>query len=62
MVARYAGGSAERERISAAMSRPSVFDSFVRYLADQGYDVPRPRSGTATSASHWMHLARCSRC
>jgi len=22
------------------MSRPSLFDSFVRYLADQGYDVP----------------------
>jgi tryptophan 2,3-dioxygenase len=40
MVARYAQGSAERERISAAMSRPSVFDSFVRYLAGQGYDMP----------------------
>jgi tryptophan 2,3-dioxygenase len=40
MVARYAQDSAERERISAAMSRPSVFDSFVRYLAAQGYDVP----------------------
>jgi tryptophan 2,3-dioxygenase len=40
MVARYAQGSAERERISAAMSRPSVFDSFVRYLTGQGYDMP----------------------
>jgi len=40
MVAAYAQGSAERERISAAMSRPSVFDSFVRYLAGQGYQVP----------------------
>ena len=40
MVAQYAEGSAERERIQAAMSRPSLFDSFVRYLADQGYDVP----------------------
>jgi tryptophan 2,3-dioxygenase len=40
MVARYAGDSAERGRIVAAMSRPSVFDSFVRYLAAQGYDVP----------------------
>jgi tryptophan 2,3-dioxygenase len=28
------------DRISAAMSRPSLFDSFVRYLAGQGYDVP----------------------
>jgi len=40
MVARYSEDSAERARIVAAMSRPSVFDSFVRYLAGQGYDVP----------------------
>ncbi len=40
MVARYAEGSAERERVSAAMSRPSLFDSLVCYLAGQGYDVP----------------------
>jgi tryptophan 2,3-dioxygenase len=40
MVARYGEDSAERARIVAAMSRPSVFDSFVRYLAGQGYDVP----------------------
>ena len=40
MVAQYAQGSTERERITAAMSRPSLFDSFVRYLAGQGYDVP----------------------
>jgi tryptophan 2,3-dioxygenase len=40
MVAQYGPGSAERDRISAAMSRPSVFDSFVRYLGGQGYDVP----------------------
>jgi tryptophan 2,3-dioxygenase len=33
---------AERERIAAAMSRPSLFDSFARYLAGQGYDVPGP--------------------
>jgi tryptophan 2,3-dioxygenase len=31
---------AERERITAAMARPSLFDSFARYLAGQGYDVP----------------------
>jgi len=30
----------ERDRILAAMSRPSLFDSFVRYLAGQGYDIP----------------------
>src|ERR1700750_2034689 len=40
MVAQHDQGSAERERITAAMSRPSLFDSFVRYLAGQGYDVP----------------------
>jgi len=40
MVVQYAEGSAERERISAAMSRPSLFDSFARYLDGQGYDVP----------------------
>jgi tryptophan 2,3-dioxygenase len=40
MVARYAADSPERARIAAAMSRPCVFDSFVRYLAGQGYEVP----------------------
>ncbi len=36
----YPAGSAERARISAAMSRPSLYDSFLRYLAVAGYDVP----------------------
>ena len=40
MVAACPPGSAERERISAAMSRPCVFDSFARYLAGQGYNIP----------------------
>jgi tryptophan 2,3-dioxygenase len=40
MVAQYAKGTPERDRIAAAMSRPPVFDSFLRYLAGQGYDVP----------------------
>jgi tryptophan 2,3-dioxygenase len=40
MTAQYAEGSPERERIAAAMSRPCLFDSFLRYLAGQGYDVP----------------------
>ena len=40
MVAQYPADSAERDRIIAAMSRPSVFDSFLSYLAGQGYDVP----------------------
>jgi tryptophan 2,3-dioxygenase len=29
-----------RRRIEAAMARPSLFDSFLRYLATQGYSVP----------------------
>jgi tryptophan 2,3-dioxygenase len=40
MVAQYPQGSPERDRITAAMARPSLFDSFLRYLDGQGYDVP----------------------
>ena len=40
MVAAHPEGGQERDRIAAAMSRPSVFDSFLRYLAGQGYDLP----------------------
>jgi tryptophan 2,3-dioxygenase len=40
VIARYPEGSPERGRIAAAMSRPSLFDSFVRYLQTQGYVVP----------------------
>jgi len=36
----YAPDSDERRRIGEAMARPSLFDSFLRYLATQGYDVP----------------------
>jgi tryptophan 2,3-dioxygenase len=36
----YPEGSPERERIAAAMARPSLFDSFVRYLDGQGYALP----------------------
>jgi tryptophan 2,3-dioxygenase len=37
----YPDGSAGRDRIAAAMARPSVLDSYLRYLATQEYDVPR---------------------
>ncbi|MCT9933215.1 tryptophan 2,3-dioxygenase family protein [Planotetraspora sp. A-T 1434] len=37
---RYKEGGAERGRIEAAMNRPSLFDSFLQYLAFQGYPVP----------------------
>jgi tryptophan 2,3-dioxygenase len=36
----YAPDSTERQRIADAMARRSLFDSFLRYLATQGYDVP----------------------
>jgi tryptophan 2,3-dioxygenase len=36
----YPPGTAERDRIADAMSRPSLFDSFLRYLAVSGYAVP----------------------
>jgi tryptophan 2,3-dioxygenase len=36
----YTPGSAEHERVDAAMVRPTVFDSFLRYLAALGFAVP----------------------
>jgi tryptophan 2,3-dioxygenase len=36
----YPDGSVEQRRIAAAMARPSLFDSFLSYLAVQGYEVP----------------------
>jgi tryptophan 2,3-dioxygenase len=40
MVEHYPEGSEARETITAAMARPSLFDSFLSYLATQRYDVP----------------------
>ncbi|HEU4942193.1 MAG TPA: tryptophan 2,3-dioxygenase family protein [Gaiellaceae bacterium] len=37
----YHEGSVDRERVTAAMARPSVYDSFLRYLALRGYPVPK---------------------
>ncbi len=36
----YHEGSVDYERVKAAMARPSVYDSFLRYLAEKGYPVP----------------------
>ena len=36
----YHEGSVDHERVEAAMARPSVYDSFLRYLSGKGYDVP----------------------
>jgi tryptophan 2,3-dioxygenase len=37
----YPEGSEARQRIADAMARPSLLDSFLRYLAAQGFGVPR---------------------
>jgi tryptophan 2,3-dioxygenase len=42
----YEEGSAVRERLVAAMSRPSLFDSFLAYLGAHGYPVPTGRDLT----------------
>jgi tryptophan 2,3-dioxygenase len=42
---RYPPDSEERARIAAAMARPSLFDSFLRYLLTQGYHVPQAALG-----------------
>jgi len=36
----YHEQSPDYERVKAALERPSVYDSFLRYLADKGYEVP----------------------
>jgi tryptophan 2,3-dioxygenase len=36
----YHEGSVDYEKVKAAMARPSVYDSFLRYLAERGYPVP----------------------
>jgi tryptophan 2,3-dioxygenase len=36
----YHEGSVDHDRVKAAMNRPSVYDSFVRYLSERGYLVP----------------------
>src|SRR5579859_131687 len=50
MVAPYLAVSPERARITAAMSRPSLFDSFLSYLSGQGYDVPADVRGRDVTA------------
>jgi tryptophan 2,3-dioxygenase len=43
MLRGLAEGSVERVRVETALSRPSIFDSFVRYLHVNGYPVPADR-------------------
>jgi tryptophan 2,3-dioxygenase len=43
VLAAYHAQSPDYERVKAALERPSVWDSFLRYLADKGYEVPLDR-------------------
>ena len=40
MAEHYPAGSAERERLGALLKTPALYDSFLRYLAAQGYAIP----------------------
>jgi len=42
----YHEGGVDHERVMAAMARPSLWDSFLRYLSANGYDVPLDRDVT----------------
>jgi tryptophan 2,3-dioxygenase len=42
----YHEGSVDHERVKAALERPSLYDSFLRYLAGKGYEVPLDRDVT----------------
>jgi tryptophan 2,3-dioxygenase len=37
----YHEGGVDHDRVKAAMERPSVYDSFLRYLHARGYEVPK---------------------
>jgi tryptophan 2,3-dioxygenase len=43
VLAAYEEGTEPYRRIEAALGRPSLYDSFLRYLALRGYDVPADR-------------------
>ena len=51
----YAEASDARTRIAAAMARPSLFDSFLRYLGAAGYDVPA--DALARNVSRPLHTS-----
>jgi tryptophan 2,3-dioxygenase len=40
MLAPYGKDTDAYERITSAMARPALFDSFLHYLAGAGYDIP----------------------
>jgi len=48
----YAADSAEAQRIAAAMSRPSLYDSFLHYLVDCGWRLPADAVKRDTSTAY----------
>jgi tryptophan 2,3-dioxygenase len=42
----YHDGGVDHGKVRDAMARPSVYDSFLRYLSEKGYDVPTDRDVT----------------
>ncbi|WP_084467955.1 tryptophan 2,3-dioxygenase [Actinokineospora inagensis] len=49
--AHYPEGGEQRARIAGAMSRPSLFDSFLAYLVSHGYAVPGGLTNRDVSAA-----------
>ena len=37
----YHEGGVDHEKVQAAIARPSVYDSFLRYLSARGYEIPQ---------------------
>jgi tryptophan 2,3-dioxygenase len=60
VVEHYPHGSEARRRIAAALGRPAVFDSYLRYLATRGHAVPR-EALTRDVAEPWAPSAAVQR-
>jgi tryptophan 2,3-dioxygenase len=60
VVEHYPHGSDARRRIAAALGRPALFDSYLRYLATRGHAVPR-EALTRDVAEPWTPSAAVQR-
>ena len=59
-VLHYAAGSAERAWLEARFDRPSIWDSFLHWLARQGHPVPQARQGPAMKRARQAPVLRPS--
>jgi tryptophan 2,3-dioxygenase len=55
MLAPYGKDTDAYERITSAMARPALFDSFLRYLAGAGYEVP-PQHLSRDVSAQWTEM------